>query len=96
MIVSLLWGGFSVDNASLNSFLSLHYLLPFIIAGLSLVHLVLLHVHGNNNPLGIESKANSIPFYPYFYTKDLFAFFVLMLFFSIFVFFFPKCFRSFR
>jgi ubiquinol-cytochrome c reductase cytochrome b subunit len=90
MIVSLLWGGFSVDNATLNRFLSLHYLLPFIIAGLSLLHLVLLHVHGNNNPLGIESKTSSIPFYPYFYVKDLFAFFVLLLVFAFFVCFFPN------
>merc|ERR1711968_318731 len=89
-IVSLLWGGFSVDNATLNRFLSLHYLLPFIIAGLSLVHLVLLHVHGNNNPLGVESKTNSIPFFPYFYVKDLFSFFCLLVFFSVFVFFFPN------
>jgi ubiquinol-cytochrome c reductase cytochrome b subunit len=90
MIVILLWGGFSVDNATLNRFLSLHYLLPFIIAGLSLVHLVLLHVHGNNNPLGVESKTNSIPFFPYFYVKDLFSFFCLLVLFSFFVFFFPN------
>jgi ubiquinol-cytochrome c reductase cytochrome b subunit len=96
MIVSLLWGGFSVDNATLNRFLSLHYLLPFIIAGLSLVHLVLLHIHGNNNPLGIESKTGVIPFYPYFFLKDLFAFFCLLVVFSFFVFFFPKCIGSFR
>jgi ubiquinol-cytochrome c reductase cytochrome b subunit len=90
MIVSLLWGGFSVDNATLNRFLSLHYLLPFIIAGLSLVHLVLLHVHGNNNPLGIESKTSIIPFFPYFFLKDLFAFSCLLVVFSFFVFFFPN------
>merc|ERR1711871_1245709 len=66
------------------------YVLPFIIAGLSLVHLVLLHVHGNNNPLGVESKTNSIPFFPYFYVKDLFSFFCLLVFFSVFVFFFPN------
>jgi ubiquinol-cytochrome c reductase cytochrome b subunit len=90
MIVSLLWGGFSVDNATLNRFLSLHYLLPFIIAGLSLVHLILLHIHGNNNPLGIEVKTGIVPFFPYFYTKDLFAFFVLLIMFAFFVFFYPN------
>jgi len=90
MIVSLLWGGFSVDNATLNRFLSLHYLLPFIIAGLSLAHLILLHVHGNNNPLGIEVKTGIIPFYPYFYAKDLYAFFCLLVMFAFFVFFFPN------
>ena len=90
MIVNLLWGGFSVDNATLNRFLSLHYLLPFIIAGLSIVHLILLHVHGNNNPLGIEVKTGVIPFYPYFYSKNLFAFFILLVVFSFFVFFYPN------
>jgi ubiquinol-cytochrome c reductase cytochrome b subunit len=90
MIVHLLWGGFSVDNATLNRFLSLHYLLPFIIAGLSIVHLILLHIHGNNNPLGIEVKTGIIPFYPYFYTKDLFAFCCYLVVFAFFVFFFPN------
>merc|ERR1711871_1317706 len=66
MIVSLLWGGFSVDNATLNRFLSLHYLLPFIIAGLVLVHLSLLHTTGSNNPLGINKNVDTVSFYPYF------------------------------
>jgi len=90
MIVSLLWGGFSVDNATLNRFLSLHYLLPFLIAGLSIVHLVILHIHGNNNPTGFESKTNIVPFYPYFYVKDLHAFLSLLVMFGFFVFFFPN------
>lgn len=89
-IVEWLWGGFSVDNATLNRFYSLHYLMPFIIAGLTIVHLSLLHTVGSNNPLGINTNLDSIPFYPYFYVKDLFAFFILLSIFSFFVFFYPN------
>jgi len=89
-IVEWLWGGFSVDNATLNRFFSLHYLLPFVIAGLVLIHLALLHKDGSNNPIGINSALDNIPFYPYFYVKDLFAFFILILFFSFFVFYYPN------
>lgn len=89
-IVEWLWGGFSVDNATLNRFFSLHYLLPFVIAGLVLIHLALLHKDGSSNPLGINSSLDNIPFYPYFYVKDLFAFFILLLFFSFFVFYYPN------
>jgi ubiquinol-cytochrome c reductase cytochrome b subunit len=89
-IVSWLWGGFSVDNATLNRFFSLHYLLPFLIAGLTIVHLSLLHSDGSNNPLGINSKLDTIPFYPYFYVKDLFAFFIFITFFLFFIFYFPN------
>ena len=64
-IVEWLWGGFSVDNATLNRFLSLHYLFPFLIAGLSLVHLALVHANGNGNPLGVESKTYNVTFAPY-------------------------------
>lgn len=89
-IVEWLWGGFSVGNATLNRFFSLHYLLPFVIAGLVIVHLALLHNEGSNNPLGINTNTDNIPFYPYFYVKDLFAFFILALMFSFFVFFYPN------
>src|SRR5690554_3907688 len=89
-IVEWLWGGFSVDNATLNRFFSFHYLLPFVIAGLVLIHLALLHKDGSNNPIGINSALDNIPFYPYFYVKDLFAFFILILFFSFFVFYYPN------
>lgn len=89
-IVEWLWGGFSVDNATLNRFFSLHYLLPFVIAGLVLIHLALLHKDGSSNPLGINTSLDNIPFYPYFYVKDLFAFFILLLFFSFFVFYYPN------
>jgi quinol-cytochrome oxidoreductase complex cytochrome b subunit len=89
-IVHWLWGGFSVDNATLNRFFSIHYLLPFAIAALVLVHLVLLHEDGSNNPLGISSKMDKIPFYPYYYVKDLLGIVAFALFFSVFVYFFPN------
>ena len=89
-IVQWLWGGFSVDNATLNRFFSLHYLLPFLIVGLVIVHLSLLHTVGSNNPLGINKNVDTVSFYPYFYVKDLFAFLALVAFFSFFVFFYPN------
>jgi ubiquinol-cytochrome c reductase cytochrome b subunit len=89
-IVEWLWGGFSVSNATLNRFFSLHYLLPFIIAGLVVIHIGFLHKDGSNNPLGVESSMDKITFYPYFYFKDLFSVFVFLIFFSLFVFFSPN------
>jgi quinol-cytochrome oxidoreductase complex cytochrome b subunit len=89
-IVQLLWGGFSVDNPTLNRFFSLHYLLPFAITGRVLLHLILLHQVGSNNPLGIVSTYDRIPFYPYFYVKDLFGFFLFVAFFSFFVVYAPN------
>jgi len=89
-IVEWLWGGFSVDNATLNRFFSLHYLMPFVIVGVVLEHLALLHNVGSNNPLGINSNVDTVSFYPYFYVKDLFAFLILVLVFSFFVFFYPN------
>jgi ubiquinol-cytochrome c reductase cytochrome b subunit len=85
-----LWGGFSVDNATLNRFFSLHYLLPFIIAGASVVHLAALHQYGSNNPLGVNSLVDKVGFYPYLYTKDLVGWVSFAIFFSIFVFWFPN------
>jgi ubiquinol-cytochrome c reductase cytochrome b subunit len=89
-IVEWLWGGFSVSNATLNRFFSLHYLVPFLIVGLVLLHLSLLHKDGSNNPLGLNSNPDTISFYPYFYVKDLFSFLILVLFFSFFVCFYPN------
>jgi len=89
-IVEWLWGGFSVDNATLNRFFSLHYLMPFLIAGVTLVHLSLLHKKGSNNPLGINTNLETIPFYPYFYVKDLLFFFIFLAVFSFFLFFYPN------
>ena len=84
-IVTWLWGGFTVGNATLNRFFSLHFLFPFLIAGMSLLHLALLHRDGSNNPLGIDSSGDQVSFYPYFFVKDLFAFFIFVLFFSFFI-----------
>jgi len=89
-IVQWLWGGFAVGNATLNRFFSLHYLFPFVILGLVIGHLILLHQTGNNNPIGNNSDIDKIPFYPYCYVKDLFVFFIFSLFFSYIVFFFPN------
>ena len=89
-IVEWLWGGFTVSNATLNRFYSLHFLLPFIIAGLSLVHLALLHKDGSNNPLGIDSAVDKVPFYPYFVLKDLFALSLYFLMFGTLVYFYPN------
>ena len=89
-IVTLLWGGFSVDNATLNRFFSLHYLLPFAIAGAVLVHMAAVHQDGSNNPLGIASISDKISFFPYFFIKDTLSFIVFLLFFSYFVYFNPN------
>jgi ubiquinol-cytochrome c reductase cytochrome b subunit len=89
-IVTWLWGGFSVDNATLNRFYSLHYLLPFLIAGASILHLAALHQYGSNNPLGINASVDKIAFYPYFYVKDLVGWVAFAIFFSIFVFYAPN------
>ena len=90
-VVEWLWGGFAVDNALLNRFFALHYLFPFLIVGVVILHIVALHTHGSNNPLGIDRKGpqDSIPFHPYYTIKDLFGLsFVLSIFFFV-VFFAP-------
>jgi ubiquinol-cytochrome c reductase cytochrome b subunit len=89
-IVFFLWGGFSVDNATLNRFFSLHYLLPFVIAACVLIHISALHEDGSNNPLGINSTVDKIPFFPYLIIKDIFALAVFILFFALFVYFSPN------
>jgi quinol-cytochrome oxidoreductase complex cytochrome b subunit len=91
-IVTLLWGGFTVANPTLNRFFSLHYLLPFVIVAVVGLHLVALHTHGSNNPLGIDHKGpqDSIPFHPYYTIKDMFGLMVFLIFFSIFVFYLPN------
>jgi len=89
-IVEWLWGGFSVDNATLNKFFSLHYLLPFIIAALVGLHLLYLHQSGSSNPLGINFKTDTIPFTPYYTIKDFFSVLFLFLFFAVIIFFMPN------
>jgi len=91
-VVTWLWGGFAVDNPTLNRFFSLHYLLPFMIFGVVLLHVWAFHTTGNNNPTGVQpkSKQDTIPFHPYYTIKDLFAIVVFMIFFAYFVFYLPN------
>jgi ubiquinol-cytochrome c reductase cytochrome b subunit len=91
-IVTWLWGGFAVGNSTLNRFFSLHYLLPFIIVGVVGLHLLALHQHGSNNPLGIDRKGpqDSIPFHPYYTIKDMFGVSVFLIIFAAFVFYMPN------
>jgi ubiquinol-cytochrome c reductase cytochrome b subunit len=91
-IVTWLWGGFAVGNPTLNRFYSLHYLLPFLIVGVVMLHLVALHTHGSNNPLGIDRKGpqDSIPFHPYYTIKDMFGLAVFLIVYASFVFFMPN------
>lgn len=90
-IVIWLWGGYAIDNATLNRFFSLHYLFPFMILGLVFVHLLFLHENGSNNPLGIEFKlVDHINMYPYYIYKDLLGLLFFFLFFVIFLFFSPN------
>jgi quinol-cytochrome oxidoreductase complex cytochrome b subunit len=90
-IVTLLWGGFSVDNPTLNRFFALHYLLPFLIFAVVFLHLVALHQFGSNNPVGIDiTKKDKIPFHPYYTIKDTLGLVVFLLVFAFLVFFFPN------
>ena len=91
-IVTWLWGGFSIDNPTLNRFYSLHFLIPFIIVGVVFLHIVALHKFGSNNPTGIDLtfKQEKIPFHPYYTAKDFFGYGVFFIIFGIFVFFLPN------
>ena len=91
-IVTLLWGGFAVDNPTLNRFFSLHYLLPFVIVGVVVLHIWALHVHGSNNPIGIDTKGEQdvLPFHPYYTVKDMFGLGVFLIVFALFIFFAPN------
>ena len=91
-IVIWLWGGFTVDNATLNRFFALHYLLPFVIFAVVFLHLWALHRFGSNNPLGIDAtgKQDKIPFHPYYTIKDMFGLGVFLTIFSMVVFFAPN------
>jgi ubiquinol-cytochrome c reductase cytochrome b subunit len=89
-IVHLLWGGYCIDNVTLNRFFCFHFILPFIIAGMVLLHLALLHKNGSNNPLGIESTFDKVSFYPYYFVKDLFALMLFILLYSFFLFIMPN------
>nr|ATO90165.1 cytochrome b [Monema flavescens] len=80
MLVNWIWGGFAVDNATLTRFYTFHFLLPFILSMMSMIHLLFLHQTGSNNPLGINSNLDKIPFHPYFTFKDLIGFIILLFF----------------
>nr|ADM47377.1 cytochrome b [Thomomys umbrinus]AGL45460.1 cytochrome b [Thomomys nayarensis]AGL45461.1 cytochrome b [Thomomys nayarensis]AGN56324.1 cytochrome b [Thomomys umbrinus] len=88
-LVEWIWGGFSVDKATLTRFFAFHFILPFIIAALATVHLLFLHETGSNNPLGITSNSSMIPFHPYYSTKDFLGAMMLIMFFMILVLYFP-------
>jgi ubiquinol-cytochrome c reductase cytochrome b subunit len=90
-IVEFIWGGFSVNNATLNRFFSLHYVLPFVLAALVLMHLIALHDSaGSGNPLGVSGNYDRLPFAPYFLFKDLITIFLFIVILSVFVFFMPN------
>jgi ubiquinol-cytochrome c reductase cytochrome b/c1 subunit len=91
-IVTWLWGGFAVENPTLNRFYALHYLLPFVIVAVVALHVVALHVHGSNNPLGIDPKGpqDTVPFHPYYTMKDGFGVVIFLIIYAAFVFFVPN------
>src|SRR5476651_1864399 len=91
-IVTWLWGGFAIDNPTLNRFYALHYLLPFVIVAVVALHVVALHVHGSNNPIGIDPKGpqDTVPFHPYYTMKDGFGVICFLIFYAAFVFFMPN------
>lgn len=84
-----MWGGFSVANPTLNRFFSLHYLLPFILIGLVVVHLALLHKNGSTSPVVKGGNFERTNFYPYFYVKDLVVFFMFLALFAVLLTFYP-------
>ena len=86
----VIWGGFSVSNATLNRFFSLHFLLPFVLAALVVAHLIALHVHGSSNPNGISNNGDRLPFHPYFVFKDLVTVLLFILVLAIMVFYYPN------
>ncbi len=91
-VTEWLWGGFAIDNPTLNRFFSLHYLLPFMIVGVVILHIWALHVPGSNNPTGVsvKDKEDTLPFHPYYTVKDGFAVVVFMILFAYFIFFNPN------
>nr|YP_009503136.1 cytochrome b [Microtus arvalis]ADM46822.1 cytochrome b [Microtus arvalis]ADM46823.1 cytochrome b [Microtus arvalis]AXA13173.1 cytochrome b [Microtus arvalis] len=88
-LVEWIWGGFSVDKATLTRFFAFHFILPFIITALVLVHLLFLHETGSNNPTGLNSDADKIPFHPYYTVKDFLGVLILLMAFMILTLFFP-------
>ncbi len=91
-IVQWLWGGFAVGDATLNRFFVLHYLFPFVIVAVVIIHIIALHIHGSNNPTGVEvkTKKDTVPFHPYYTIKDFVGFGAFFLIFAYFVFYQPN------
>lgn len=89
-LVPFIWGGFSVSNPTIQRFFALHYLLPFILAALVVMHFMALHVNGSSNPIGISGNMDRLPMHNYFVFKDLITVFVFILVFSLFIFFSPN------
>nr|UPP55801.1 cytochrome b [Glossiphonia complanata] len=94
MLVEWIWGGFAVDNATLNRFFSFHFLLPFVMVAMVVLHLLFLHQTGSNNPLGINSDSDRIPFHPYYTIKDSLGFSISISLFLILVLFNPNLFSD--
>jgi ubiquinol-cytochrome c reductase cytochrome b subunit len=84
-ILFLLWGSYSIENATLARFYSLHYTLPFVILAITIVHFTLLHEFGSNNVLGINTRSDNIPFIPYYGVKDVFSIIITLIIFSTFI-----------
>nr|AEL97245.1 cytochrome b [Neotrygon kuhlii]AKU46834.1 cytochrome b [Neotrygon kuhlii] len=90
MLVQWIWGGFSIDNATLTRFFTFHFLFPFVIAALTMIHLLFLHETGSNNPTGLSSNMDKVPFHPYYTYKDLVGFFILLMLLTLLALFTPN------
>ena len=90
LLVEWLWGGFAIDNATLNRFFALHFIIPFLIAGLTIIHLLFLHQSGSNNPLGLNSNSDKISFHIYYTIKDLIGFLILIITLTFIAIFYPN------
>nr|YP_009370153.1 cytochrome b [Pontoscolex corethrurus]ANJ60057.1 cytochrome b [Pontoscolex corethrurus] len=93
-LVEWIWGGFAVDNATLNRFFAFHFTLPFIIAAMSVIHIMFLHQSGSNNPIGLNSDSDRVPFHQYFSIKDLLGYATAILLFSLIILFEPNMFTD--
>lgn len=89
-ILEWIWGGFTIKAPTLRRFYTVHFVLPFLIVALSIIHLVLLHKVGSSSPIGSDTGVDDVPFYPYYFAKDLFAFTCFLFFFGIFLFYMPN------
>ena len=89
-LVQLIWGGFSVSNATLNRFFSLHFVLPFVLTAIAIIHLIALHTHGSGNPLGVVANTYRVPMHPYFLFKDLVTILGLILAIAVLVLYAPN------